>query len=112
MIYIDKGQVNEFVLTLTESSSISNPVWLFKFTSDFEKSATPIYWIGTDTSAYTYRYNIFSLDEGTDATFKIGQYTYEVFESPNGSTPTSETGLTKVEEGRMWVNGTGTTIYD
>jgi len=112
MIYIEKGQSNNICLTLTESTSITDPVFLFKFVWETAESVDPIYWIGTDTSAYTYRYNFFTLTEGTDVTFRIGQYRYEVYESETGSTPTDETGLTRIEEGRMIVNGTGTTIYD
>lgn len=113
MIYINKGTTNDFVLTLTESATISDPVFLFKFQWEMDvNDVTPIYWIGTDTSAYPYRYNKFELVEGTDATFRIGQYVYEVYEAPTGSTPTDETGLNQLEEGRMVVNGTGSTIYD
>lgn len=112
MIYIEKGQLNKIVLTLTESTTITDPVFLFKFVWEYDENVTPIYWIGTDTSAYTYRYNYFELTEGTDATFRIGQYRYEVYESNTGSTPVDETGLDKIEEGRMVVNGTGNTIYD
>jgi hypothetical protein len=85
---------------------------LFKFIWETDESVTPLYWIGTDTSAYTYRYNFFTLVEGTDVTFRIGQYRYEVYESAQGSNPSDETGLDLIEEGRMVVNGTGTTIYD
>jgi hypothetical protein len=115
MIYLDKSTTNTFVLTLTESTTISNPTFLFKFVWELDESLTPIYWVGTDTSAYTYRYNLFTLEEGVDATFKIGQYRYEVFESVTPITVdenTTEVGLTKIEEGRMVVDGTGTTIYD
>ena len=112
MVYIDKGETNNICLTLTEEATITNPVWLFKFQWETSDSVVPLYWIGTDTSAYDYRYNLFELVEGTDVTFRIGQYIYEVYEAPTGSTPTDETGLTLVEEGRMIVNGTGTTIYD
>ena len=113
MIYIDKGTTNDFILTLTESATITNPVWLFKFTWETDVTGVDaLYWIGTDTSAYAYRYNAFELVEGTDVTFRLGQYTYEVYEADSGTTPTDETGLTKVEEGRMIVNGTGNTIYD
>lgn len=110
MIYIEKAQTNEFVLTLTESATISNPYFLFKFVWELDEELTPIYWVGTDTSSYTERYNLFTFDEGTDATLMIGQYRYEVYES--ATSPVDETGLTKIEEGRMVVNGTGTTIYD
>ena len=113
MIYIEKGSLNKIVLTLTESATISNPVYLFKFMWETDlNNVDPLYWIGTDTSSYTYRYNYFELTEGIDVTFRIGQYIYEVYEAPFGSNPSDETGLDKIEEGRMVVNGTGTTIYD
>jgi hypothetical protein len=111
MIYLEKGEENTFVLTLTENVSISNPTFLFKFTWEMSEDLTPVYWIGADTSIYPNRYNLFNLEEGVDATFKIGQYKYEVFEStiPN---PVNETGLTKIEEGRMVVEGDSNSIYD
>jgi len=112
MVYIEKGQSNDICLTLSESATITNPVFLFKFIWEVDETITPLYWIGTDTSAYTYRYNFFTLVEGTDVTFRIGQYRYEVYESAQGSNPSDETGLDLIEEGRMVVNGTGTTIYD
>jgi len=113
MIYITKGIVNDVCLTLDESTTISQPVYLFKFTWETDPlDVLPLYWIGTDISNYTYRYNLFELDEGTDVTFRIGQYIYEVYEDVQGSTPVDETGLDKVEEGRMIVYGVSTTIYD
>ena len=111
MIYINKDTTNEFALTLTESSVISNPYFLFKFVWELDEDLTPIYWVGTDTSPYIDRYNLFNLEEGVDATFKIGQYSYTVYESVD-PTPIDETGLTEVEEGRMVVDGIATTIYD
>lgn len=113
MIYITKGTTNDIVLTLDENTTISSPVYLFKFMWETDLTdVDPLYWIGTDISAYTYRYNFFQLEEGVDVTFRIGQYIYEVYEDENGNTPTDETGLTKVEEGRMVVEGTETTVYD
>ena len=111
MIYLNKDTTNEFALTLTESVSISNPYFLFKFVWELDEDLTPIYWVGEDTSLYTERYNLFNLEEGVDATFRIGQYTYTVYESVD-PTPIDETGLTEVEEGRMVVDGIATTIYD
>ena len=111
MIYINKDSNNEFALTLTESSVISNPYFLFKFIWELDEDLAPIYWVGVDTSPYTERYNLFNLEEGVDATFKIGQYSYKVYETTN-PTPIDETGLTEVEEGRMVVDGIATTIYD
>jgi len=111
MIYLEKGEENTFVLTLTENVSISNPTFLFKFTWEMSEDLAPIYWVGADTSAYTNRYNLFNLEEGVDATFKIGQYKYQVFESVS-SNPVDETGLTQIEEGRMIVEGDSNSIYD
>jgi hypothetical protein len=110
MIYINKGYTNTFALTLTESTTISNPYFLFKFVWELDETLTPVYWVGTDTSPYAERYNLFTLTEGIDPIFKIGQYKYEVYEA--STQPTDETGLTKIEEGRMVVDGTGNTIYD
>lgn len=113
MIYINKGTTETIVLTLDESTTLTDPVYLFKFTWETDPTdVDPLYWIGTDTSTYPERYNKFTLIEGTDVTFRLGQYIYEVYEDTTGSTPTDETGLTKVEEGRMVVNGTSSTIYD
>ena len=111
MIYIEKDELNQIVLTLTESTTISNPYFLFKFTWEIDEELDPVYWLASDTSPYTDRYNLFSLTEGTDATFKIGQYRYEVYET-NNALATDETGLDLVEEGRMVVDGTAETIYD
>jgi hypothetical protein len=113
MIYITKGISNNICLTLEESTTLSQPVYLFKFTWETDTNdVAPLYWIGTDISTYTYRYNLFELVEGTDVTFRIGQYIYEVYEDVTGSVPANETGLTQVEEGRMIVYGVATTIYD
>lgn len=113
MIYITKGTSNNICLTLEESATLTEPTYLFKFIWETDTiDVDPIYWIGTDISTYTYRYNLFELVEGTDVTFRIGQYIYEVYEDVNGSAPVDETGLDKVEEGRMVVYGVATTIYD
>ena len=116
MIYVQKNTVNNFALTLTESSTITNPTYLFKFVWEMNESLAPVYFVGTDVSAYPERANIFYMEDGdvllgADVNLKIGQYRYEVYESPI-TNPTDETGLDKIEEGRMVVEGTGTTIYD
>jgi hypothetical protein len=48
MIYLEKGEENTFVLTLTENVSISNPTFLFKFTWEMSEDLSPVYWIGAD----------------------------------------------------------------
>lgn len=115
MIYITKDTINDFALTLTESSTISNPYFLFKFVWEYNEDLPASYWVGTDYSAYPDRYNLFYLEEGVDVTFRQGQYRYEVYESSINITVdenTTESGLNKIEEGRMVVEGDGNTIYD
>ena len=115
MIYIEKNQTNTFALTLTESASIVAPTWLFKFVWEMDETLTPIYWVGVDYSQYVNRYNLFFLEEGNDVTFRIGQYRYEVYESPDPivvDENTNEVGLTLVEEGRLVVEGVSNSIYD
>ena len=118
MIYIEKDSVNNFVLTLSETSTISNPYYLFLFQNEFNKDSQGFQWIGTDTSTYKERYNLFQLEEGVDATFIIGQYTYTVYESEDPIVIVDQaidyySTLSVVEEGRMVVAGVVTnTIYD
>ena len=111
MIYLEKDSTNSFVLTLTEVTTLSNAYYLFEFEDEFNTTSSPIYWEGTDTSAYPSRFNLFTLDEPTDIDFIKGQYRYRVYES---SVPTLDpTGLTMIEEGRMVVAGvTLNSIYD
>jgi hypothetical protein len=111
MIYLEKDSVNSFVLTLTEVATIPDPYYLFEFEDEFNTAPEPIYWQGTDTSPWTSRYNLFTIDEPTDIDFVKGQYRYKVYQS---SEPTTDpTGLTMIEEGRMVVAGVTTnSIYD
>jgi hypothetical protein len=111
MIYLEKGQVNSFVLTLTEVTTIPNPYYLFEFEDEFNPAPQPIYWSGPDTSPWTSRYNLFTIDEPAEIDFVKGQYRYKVYQS---STPTLDpTGLTMIEEGRLVVAGvTLNSIYD
>jgi hypothetical protein len=118
MIYIEKDATNTFVLTLTETSTISNPYYLFVFQNEFNKGSQAFQWVGTDTSDYKERYNLFQLEEGVDATFVIGQFTYAVYESEDPIDVVDQdtkyySGLNLVEEGRMVVAGKiNNTIYD
>lgn len=103
MIYIEQNQDNKICLTLTESSTITDPYYLFVFQNEFNKASEPILWVGFDTSLHTDRYNLFLMDETTSDSFNIGQYTYTIYESE--TLPIIETGLNAVEEGRMVVSG-------
>ena len=116
MIYIDKGEINTFALTLSEVTTLVNPYYLFVFEGEYNTAVEPIYWVGTDTSNWPVRYNLFTLEEGVDVTLIKGQYKYSVFESDtpiivDENTNTDELNL--IEEGRMVVAGVAvSSIYD
>ena len=106
MIYIEKGQVNTFALTLTEVTTLVDPFYLFVFEDEFNTAIDPILWEGVDTSDYPYRYNLFTMEEGVDLDLLKGQYRYLVFESPIPvDINTNTDNLNLIEEGRMVVSG-------
>jgi hypothetical protein len=106
MIYIEKGQVNTFALTLTEVTTLVDPFYLFVFEDEFNTAIDPILWEGVDTSDYPYRYNLFTMEEGVDIDLLKGQYRYLVFESPIPvDINTNTDNLNLIEEGRMVVSG-------
>lgn len=116
MIYIDKGEINTFALTLSEVTTLVDPYYLFVFEGEYNTAVEPIYWAGTDESNWPARYNLFTLEEGVDVTLIKGQYKYSVYES---DTPiivdenTNTTDLNLIEEGRMVVAGVAiSSIYD
>lgn len=112
MIYLYKNQINTICLTLTESTTIPTPFFLFVFTPEFT-DGTPITWVGTDVSLYPDRYNLFQLVEGVDVTLTRQQYKYEVYEASTEPT-TIEDCIGLIEEGRMVVelNNNQASIYD
>ena len=116
MIYIDKGEINTFALTLSEVTTLVNPYYLFVFEGEYNTAVEPIFWVGDDTSNWPVRYNLFTLEEGVDVTLIKGQYKYSVYESDtpiivDENTNTDELNL--IEEGRMVVAGVAvSSIYD
>ena len=114
MIYINKGEVNSIVLTLSEVSTFQPVYYLFVFQNEMNPEADPILFTNVDTSPYPERFNLFYLDEPVDVELMKGQYTYSVYEShiypPESIEDT--TGVV-IEEGRMVVSGASTSsIYD
>jgi hypothetical protein len=106
MIYIEKGEINTFALTLSEVTTLVDPFYLFVFEDEFNTAIDPILWEGVDTSNYPYRYNLFTMEEGVDLDLIKGQYTYRVYESPIPvDINTNTDNLNLIEEGRMVVSG-------
>ena len=106
MIYLNKGEVNKIVLTLTENSLLSTPLYWFVFENEFDTDVNPEEIYLADTSLSPSRYNLFSLNEGTDLTLEKGQYTYTVYEASILPSSINDTTLRIVEEGRMVVGET------
>lgn len=113
MIYINKDEVNNIVLTLTEVSTLSNPYYLFVFQNEMNPESTPILFTTPDISAYPERFNQFELDEPVDVDLMKGQYSYSVYESLIPPTSIQDTTGEVIEEGRMVVSGAiVNSIYD
>lgn len=115
MIYIDKSATNNIVLTLSESSKLSNPNFLFVFLNEYNLEAQAITFSTPDISSYTNRYNQFVLIEsatgsttgGYDVPLSLisGQYRYTVYEAPIATLDINDTTGIVIEEGRMVVSG-------
>jgi hypothetical protein len=113
MIYIKKNQTNKVILTLSESSNIQSPNYLFVFENEYRLEDEPIYWTSQDKSGHTNRFNEFELVEsstgsttgGTSSLNLIaGQYKYSIYESNTVNPQTIEnTSGRIIETGRMVV---------
>lgn len=116
MIYLEQGEINTFALTLSEVTTLVDPFYLFVFEGEYNTAVEPIYWVGTDTSNWPQRYNLFTLEEGIDVTLIKGQYTYSVYESAIDiviDENTNTDNLNLIEEGRLVVAGPSiSSIYD
>lgn len=122
MIYLEKEKVNTVILTLTESSTLSNPNYLFVFDNEFNVNSNPIYFTTSDTSISTNRYNAFNIIEsstgstsgGTSVALNLvaGQYSYKVYESTGSTLSVSATTGSIVESGRMIVDDITSTYID
>jgi len=92
-----KNSENILTVTLTEKSTLPNPIYLFKFTN---QTSNVSYWfISVDTSQFKQRYNQFLLIEQADAMppqsldgiIELGlegRYDYEVYQTTLTSTIT------------------------
>ena len=113
MIYINKDEVNNIVLTLSEVSTLTNPYYLFVFQNEMNPESDPILFTTADISAYPERFNQFELDEPVDVELIKGQYSYFVYESLIPPVTIKDTTGDVIEEGRMVVSGAiVNSIYD
>lgn len=113
MIKLQRDATTTFVTTVTESTTLVNPEYLFEFIE--EQTDESYFCILADTSLYPTRYNEFSITDGSDLNFPIdGYYTYKIYEQPDGTGTLDPTGLTIVEKGRahVYVTDTAPNEYD
>lgn len=105
MIQFQKGQSNTLTLTLTENSTLTNPIYLFQFNN--QQTNVDYYFIANDTSQYKQRYNEFEVLPGTDTLngeIELGNegfYNYYVYETNLATT----SGLTNAEQAVPYIVG-------
>jgi hypothetical protein len=112
MILINKNSANTVVLTLTEKSELTNPFYLFEFTSDLTKDK--VYFISEDTSLHKHRYNRFTITETANADNLQGEielnsegfWSYKIYESETQTLDPDN--LNIVEVGKVKVVGVST----
>lgn len=90
------------MVTLTESTTLTNPYYLFVFTNVSTKVQYKINVnSNTDSSDYPIRINVFSFNTITlFASAQAGQFSYEVYEQSSSSN-LDPSGLNLVECGKM-----------
>jgi hypothetical protein len=101
------------VLTLSETSTLVDPFYLFEFIPEFSQSNS-IFFTTSDLSPSTFRYNLFDIElsstgstsGGTNVALNIvpGQYKYKIYESTGQTLSISATTGNVVESGRMVVD--------
>ncbi len=108
MIHISKGAVNELIVTVTEKTTIENPVYLFVF--DFKLGNQQVAFILPDTSLHTSRYNQFTFTEGGAKTLQVGTHYYRIFAQTSAVNINPDLADEEVERGIARVKGTENTF--
>jgi hypothetical protein len=113
MINLNFGS-NNVALTLTESTTISNPKYLFQFVND--TSLEEVVFIASDTSNFKERYNLFviqlvaknaiNLLNGQIYLSDNGYWSYNVYEQASASNLNVEDSGALVETGKVLYNFT------
>jgi hypothetical protein len=113
MINLNFGS-NNVALTLTESTTISNPKYLFQFVND--TSLEEVCFIASDTSNFKERYNLFviqlvaknaiNLLNGQIYLSDNGYWTYNVYEQASATNLNVENSGALVETGKVLYNFT------
>ncbi|HYG15033.1 MAG TPA: hypothetical protein VEC12_04705 [Bacteroidia bacterium] len=111
MILIAKGQSNVLALTLTEKTTIPDPVYLFEFTGTQTRASKTF--IAADASQFKERYNLFTVVEKTSPDALLGEvelaeqdfWQYRVFAQMSAANLDPEQANELVETGILYVTG-------
>lgn len=121
MFNITKNENNTLIATLAEKATLSEPYYLFVFTSDVDN--TEVIFTGEDLTEYNERYNKFLITE-TSGTVNLtsgvinltptGFWSYKAYEQESQTNLLVSNTTSLVEEGRVKVIGAETynTAYD
>lgn len=112
MIVIRQGQANTVSVTLKEKTTLTSPVYLFRFVSDETNEEYSC--IAADTSDYPLRYNRFTITEKTSPTTserqagniqlpKTGFYHYYIYEQSSSTNLDYNLATSLVEIGKCKV---------
>jgi hypothetical protein len=121
MIQINKDSSNDVVVTVSDSITLVNSIYLFEFKNDQDNSLH--YFIAGDNSLYPERYNLFVVTETSSSPDPLigevslnltGFYSYRIFEqlSTTNLDPTLCDNTTPLEVGKVLVLGVGETEYE
>ena len=110
MLNIEKGEVNELIVTLTEKVTIDNPIYLFTF--KHQTLAIENNFILADNSQYVERYNLFSFTEGSSVakTMEEGIYYYTIYAQTSAVNLDPDLANEEVERGICRVTSTATSF--
>lgn len=81
MLVFKIGEAKNFIVTLSESKTVAEPIYVFNFRHVTLKDVVTVtYQFTDDLSEYPNRYNEFVMASTTFTNATKGQYTYEVIE--------------------------------
>lgn len=111
MVIITQNTVNQVIVTLTEKKQSATKIYLFEFVN--QQSKDKVYCVSSDLSTSPNRYNLFCINETSQASGGTnpldsdvplplaGFYYYNVYENPGSVL--SPVGLNQVETGKALI---------
>lgn len=103
MIYLEKGQSSQIVLTLSEKAQLYSPNYLFVFKSrSTNETIKFIKLVGSDESPNESRFNTFTIVTDTYFANSLkGEWTYSIYEQASTTNLDTRYTTSLIEEGQM-----------